>query len=235
MREIIFDLVDELIDHSLFELEFQHRAKSNPFSEKWINCTRTRARTNRLRAYLYKNILIIMESDHHKSFFNVVLKNFVHISYSEFIQDLHETADSGDMDIIYRLIHYRLTPNELFILFTNVLTSEHVNWPAILEHAFLQKGLDSTIVREIGPYLEYYIRFMDVLSSADIISLFDLDALKNTIISDKPLLGEKTNEKLSLYRDWPVLNTTPAVKRFPDFIPRLSVKLVSVAQVQPNH
>ena len=50
-----------------------------------------------------------------------------------------------------------------------------------------------------------------------IISLFDLDALKHTIETDRKNLGVAPLMELNLYRDWPKVNDDSFEIRFPGF------------------
>ena len=235
--------MNDLLDISFFELEYSHRAKSNPFSEKWKNCTRTRSRQRQMQDYLYRAILIFLQYDNHTKFFETVLRSFVHCNYSEFIESFRrqqkysnkEEIPLDDMNILYKSIYYRLSMEELFILFTNVIMWEHQTYPCLLENAIYHKYKSQNDIDTSDDLLRYYIRFLDVLSSSEIISLFDLDALRNTIKQDYKQIGKKPLSSLFLFRDWPMLNTQSFHKRFPSFKENLSQKIVNPSEmIQSN-
>ncbi|MHA1521655.1 MAG: hypothetical protein ACTSVZ_07810 [Promethearchaeota archaeon] len=234
MKELIFKMMYELLDLSIFELEYTHRLKNNLFSEKWKNSSLTRSRSKNMKQYLYNSILIFLRSDKQKDFFETVLRPFVHCNYSEFVESFKNQQKFGDrseiplenMNILYTSIFYKLTFEELFILLTNVIMWEHQSYPFLLEDAICQEHQNQTDIDTSDDLLRYYIRFLDVLSSTEIISLFDLDALRNTIKLDYEKIGQKSLSSLLLFRDWPTLNTQSFHGRFPEFKQNLSQKIV---------
>lgn len=228
-------MMNDLLDISIFELEYSNRAKSNPFSEKWKNCTRTRSRLRQMQDYLYRAIFIILQSENREKFFETVLRPFVHCNYSEFVESFKkqqkhsklENVPLEYMNILYKSIYYKLSIEELFILFTNIIMWEHQNYPYLLENAIYHEYKSQNDIDTSDDLLRYYIRFLDVLSSSEIISLFDLDALRNTIKQDYKNIGKKPLSSLLLFRDWPMLNTQSFHKRFPAFRENLSQKIVN--------
>ncbi|TFH30459.1 MAG: hypothetical protein E4G98_02010 [Promethearchaeota archaeon] len=239
MKETIFNMMYELLDLSSFELEYNNRSKSTPFSEKWKNSSLTRSRIKGLKYYLYRTIIIFLRSDKQTSFFETVLRPFVHCNYSEFVESFKNQQKFNEgseiplenMNILYKVIFYKLTLEELFILLTNVITWEHQSYPSLLEHAICQEHQNQTDINTSDDLLRYYVRFLDVLSSAEIISLFDLDALRNTIQMDNENIGEKSLSSLLLFRDWPLLNTQSFHNRFPEFKQNLSQKMVQASDL----
>ena len=135
------------------------------------------------------------------------------------------------MNILYTAIFYKLTLEELFILLTNVIMWEHQSYPSLLEQLICQEHQVQTDIDAGDDLLRYYIRFLDVLSSSEIISLFDLDALRNTIKLDYDKIGQKSLSSLLLFRDWPTLNTQSFHRRFPDFTQNLSQKIVQASEI----
>ncbi|WP_457556696.1 hypothetical protein [Candidatus Harpocratesius sp.] len=234
MKELIFEMMQELLDMTIFELEYNHRAKNNPFSEKWKNCTRTRSRVKKMQNYLYRAILVFLRSEKHEKFFNTVLRPFVHCNYSTFIESFKRQQKYKDknipldyMNILYQTIYFKLDLDEIFILLTNVIMWEHQSYPSLLEYAICQEYQSQNDIDTSDDLLRYYIRFLDVLSSSEIISLFDLDALRNTIKIDYKKIGKKPLSSLLLFRDWPLLNTESFHRRFPHFKENLSHKIVN--------
>ncbi|UYP48341.1 hypothetical protein NEF87_004626 [Candidatus Lokiarchaeum ossiferum] len=224
MKEIIFEIIENLLDLSAFELEYRHRAKSNPFSEKWINCTRSRARIKKVKNYLYSQIKIVLDSDKSQEFYEIALRPFIRQTLEEIQKSIVEFGESKE-NILYQAVFFKLSLDDLFILFTNLIAWEHQIYPALLEHAIFES---SHIREEIVPtddYLRYYVRFLDVLSSSEIISLFDLDALKNTILSDQDQIDKKPLSSLHLFEDWPMLNLESFSHRFPHFKENLAQKM----------
>jgi hypothetical protein len=236
MHTTIFQMIEQLLELSAFELEYQHRAKANPFSEKWLNSTRIRARTEKLKKFLYNHIKVIFESDFAESYYVTALKPYLRLSFMDLYQDIRAAAQLKEMDILYRTIFYRLSLDELFILLTNTISWEHLHYPALLENELIRICRDKN--QEVSALnddiLKYYVRFLDVLSSQEIVSLFDLDALKNTIDTDIKLIGKEPLKSLHLFSDWPVVNREPFCDRFPQFKTNVSKKLVTSMQFQMN-
>ncbi len=239
VKELIFKMMFELLDLSIFELEYTHRSKNALFSEKWKNSSLTRSRTKQMKQYLYRTILVFLRSDKHESFFETVLRPFVHCNYSEFVESFKNQQKFREgteiplenMNILYMAIFYKLTLEELFILLTNVIMWEHQSYPSILEHAICQEHQNQTDIDTSDDLLRYYVRFLDVLSSSEIISLFDLDALRNTIKLDFEKIGQKSLSSLLLFRDWPMLNTQSFHRRFPEFKQNLTQKIVKSSEI----
>ena len=229
-------MIDNLLELSAFELEYQHRAKANPFSEKWLNSTRIRARTEKLKKFLYNHIKVIFESDFAESYYITALKPYLRLSFFDLIQDMRGSAQTNEMDVLYRTIFYRLSLDGLFILLTNTISWEHLHYPALLENALIRICRDSnqSVSSLNDDILKYYVRFLDVLSSQEIVSLFDLDALKNTIDTDLKLIGNEPLKSLHLFSDWPIVNREPFCDRFPQFKNNLSKKIVTTPQYQMN-
>jgi len=246
-------MITELIELTAFELEYQHRAKSNPFSEKWKNCTRTRSRGKRLKTYLYTKVSVILCTNYREKFYDIALEPFFHHSLAELLKSLkplnelknikdvkqfpegpegEEESATPPVDILYRVIFYRMSLDDLFILLTNVIAWEHQNYPALLENAIFQEFQihGNKVANE--DLFRYYLRFLDVLSSSEIISLFDLDALKFTVKTDCELIGEKPLNRLHLFTDWPTLNTEPFHRRFPQFKENLDKKMAQMINLE---
>jgi len=217
----------ELLDLAAFELEYQHKAKLNLFSEKWKNCTLTKSRQKKLKNYLYYHIKLILISENSKLFYEITLKPFIHHDYYTIMDNFKTSKEIVEKNLLYRLIFYNLTLDDLFILLTNVIAWEHQNYPALLENELLNKyssEYEEGIQKNDDLFL-YYIRFLDVLSSDEIVSLFDLDSLKFTIKRDFENIGVKPLESLFLFTDWPVFNTQSFFNRFPTFRENLSRKI----------
>lgn len=239
MKQQIFEMMYDLLDLSIFELEYTHRSKSNPFSEKWKNCTRTRSRVKRMKRYLYRAILVFLRSEKCEEFFETVLRPFVHCNYSEFVESFKNQQKQGNLEnfplekvnILYRAVFYKLTLQELFILLTNVIMWEHQSYPSLLEEAICKEHQTQNDLDTSDDLLRYYVRFLDVLSSSEIISLFDLDALRNTIKLDYEKIGKKPLSALHLFRDWPLLNTSSFHQRFPNFKENLSEKITHATEI----
>jgi hypothetical protein len=225
-------MIDELLNHTMFEMEYHHRAKSNPFSEKWINCTRSRTRIRKLKDFLYSRIKIILSLEKPQKFFQNALSQFIHRDYYEF-QDLQKACTpETEEEPLYRLIYLKLTLDELFVLLTNVITWEHQAYPAILEYRIREQLEHGKKLKISEDLLQYYLRFLDVLSSNEIISLFDLDALKNTIRLDEKLIEQKPLENLYLFKDWPELNQKSFNMRFPAFKSNVEKRSSAATQIQ---
>jgi hypothetical protein len=231
LKETIFEVVNELLELSAFELEYRHRAKSNPFSEKWLNCTRTRARLTKLKNYLYEKIKILLVSEYRKDFYNVALFSFLKVTFEDLMDDFKQNIEMKQMELLYRKLYYRLTPDDLFILLTNLITWEHMKYPAILEYTLLENGTEV----DNFDFLIYYTRFLDVLSSSEIVSVFDLDALKNTIAKDVIIITTKSVDKLHIFKDWSGLSLVTFKTRFPNFKENLLKKSVHIPPISNEH
>jgi len=219
----------ELLELTAFELEYQNRAKLNIFSEKWKNCSLTKSRQKKLKDYLYYHIKIILFSENSKRFYEITLKPFIHHEYYTIMDSFKTSKDTSEKNLLYRMMYYKLTLEDLFILLTNVIAWEHQNYPALLENALLTKYCEEFEegIQKNDDLLLYYVRFLDVLSSEEIISLFDLDSLKFTIKRDFGSIGNKNKpiESLFLFTDWPVFNSQTFFTRFPTFRENLSKKI----------
>ena len=217
----------ELLELSAFELEYHNRAKLNLFSEKWKNCTLTKSRQKKLKNYLYHHIKIILFTENSKDFYEITLKPFIHHEYYSIMDNFKTSKESGEKNLLYRMIYFKHPLEDLFILLTNVIAWEHQNYPALLENALLTKYCEEYEegIQKNDDLLLYYIRFLDILSSDEIISLFDLDSLKFTIKRDFGSIGIKPLESLFLFTDWPVFNSQTFFTRFPTFRENLSKKI----------
>ncbi len=211
-----------MLDFTMFEMEYRHRSKSNPFSEKWINCTRSRTRIHQLKDFLYDQINAILSLHQPKEFFDNLLNPFLHREYHEFQDLTEESIPKSEKDPLYHLIYIKMSLDGLFVLLTSVIMWEHQEYPAILESHLRAKLRAPTKIELNDDVLQYYLRFLDVLSSTEIVSLFDLDALKNTIRLDRKNIGEKPLKNLYLFRDWPDVFQKPFHRRFPNFKLNLS-------------
>ncbi len=232
MKEIIFNMLEELIELTTFELEFHHRMKSNLFSERWINCSRSRTRIKRMKNYLYISIKTILESHQKIEFFNIAVKPFILNNLNEILESIEISKKNGKaMDLLQEFIFYKLELNEIFIIFTNIVAWEHQIYPTLLEFKLFSSHHQNIKMNLTDDYLRYYIRFLDVLSSSEIISLFDLDALRHTIRSDEEYITQKSINTLHLFEDWPILNLESFSNRFPHFKENLSRKIVNYSIV----
>jgi len=223
-------MLEELLDLYTFELEYSHRMTSYTFSEKWINTTRSRARTRKLKKYLFSHVTIILKTECREDFYTTALRPILHKSYKEMDLSLQKTPLTDPENEIYLQIFYHLPLKDLFILFTNVINWEHQAYPALLEYMLIEKfnNKDVDQLELKDDLLRYYIRFLDVLSSNEIISLFDLDALRNTLRLDAEKITRKPLEDSILYTDWPVTNATPFEQRFPSFKDNIIKKQVHI-------
>jgi hypothetical protein len=214
-------MIEDLIDISAFELEFRHRLE-NPFNEKWLNATRTRVRIQNLRKFLYSKILIIFKTKSGEAFYDNILKTYFKMSYQNVLQEIRQSNEEKTADTLYRLLFYKIPIQELFIIYTNLVNFEHQHFPYILQHLLTKEFtiLDNKII-DSDDIFRYYIRVLDILSSTLIVSLFDLDALKNTVAMDKEHIGTSQLNQLRLYNDWPLHEVTPFDNRFPNFRTRL--------------
>jgi hypothetical protein len=229
MLDSIFKMIEDLIDIAAFELEFRHRL-DNPFNEKWINSSRTRARIQKVRKFLYQAILRILKSDNAEPFYNLALRPYFKYPVSNLIQSIAQKSDELPADPLYRLLFYKLPMNELFIIFTNVVTFEHQNFPYILEYLVIQEQMTNPNQSIEGEDIfKYYIRVLDVLSSSSIVSIFDLDTLKTTVETDKMLFNQMPLKKLKLYTDWSLEGIIPFEKRFPNFRAGVERKIVELS------
>ncbi len=228
-------MINDVLRLSIFELEYQQHAKLNPFSEKWTNCNRTRTRIRGLRLYLYRQIRIILSTSYGEQFYNTAIRLFDTHQFPEFSASINrnferfpepnEEVSDFKHDLLYRLLYFTLTLDELFILFTNLITWEHQTYPVLLEAAIATRYFQKVPLQLGDDCLRYYVRFLDVLSSSEINSLFDLDALRTTIRLDTETIGEKPLSGLLLFQDWPLLNTEPFHRRFPQFKTNLERKI----------
>lgn len=173
---------------------------------------------------------IILATESRESFYTTALRPILHKSYKEMDLSLQKIPLTNPENEIYIQIFYHLTLKDLFILFTNVITWEHQAYPALLEYMLVEKcrKKDINSLNLDDNLLRYYIRFLDVLSSNEIISLFDLDALRNTLRLDAEKISSKPLENSILYLDWPVTNATPFEQRFPSFKENIIKKQVHI-------
>src|SRR6056297_612524 len=126
MKNAIFQTMGKLLELSVLELEYQHRIKSNPFGEKWLNSRRTRYRIKTLKHFLYENIKKFLNSDYSRQFYEITLKPYFKIPYGELMEEISRSNADEEMDYFYRSIFYRLSLDQLFILMTNLLNFEHI-------------------------------------------------------------------------------------------------------------
>jgi hypothetical protein len=175
-------------------------------------------------------VTIILHTECRENFYNTALRPILHKSYKEMDLSLQKTPLTDPENEIYLQIFYHLPLKDLFILFTNVVNWEHQAYPALLEYMIIEKfhnkDVDSLDLND--DLLRYYIRFLDVLSSNEIISLFDLDALRNTLRLDAEKITKMPLENSILYADWPVTNATPFEQRFPSFKDNIIKKQVHI-------
>jgi hypothetical protein len=234
MMEHIFKMIEELIDISAFELEYRHRL-DNPFNEKWLNTSRTRDRIIRVRKFLYQHICIVLQSNSGESFYNLALRGYFKVPLYSLMQDIRSAQNNQETDPLYRLLLYKISLEELFIVYTNLVTWEHSHFPHILENMiFKEYMIVNNQLIESGDIFKYYIRVLDLLSSTAIVSLFDLDALKNTILTDKQKIGTQSLSQLRLFKDWPLENMQPFDQRFPGFREKIEQKFMDNQQLNWN-
>ena len=104
-----------------------------------------------------------------------------------------------------------------------------MKYPYLLE-TIICKEITSVHKIEDEKILRYYIRFLDVLSSPSIVSLFDLDALKHTLDEDYDRFEKVPLKELRLFTDWPVINPKTFTERFPEFQENLKQKKIMILQ-----
>ncbi len=177
-----------------------------------------------MKNYLYSQIKIVLDTDNSQDFYKTALRPFIRQPLSEILSSIDKFEKTKD-DILYKAIFIKLSLDDIFILYTNLIAWEHQIYPALLEHAIFESSHTRSEITPTDDYLRYYVRFLDVLSSSEIISLFDLDALRNTIQSDQDLINVKPLSALHLFDDWPMLNLEPFSRRFPHFKENLAKKM----------
>lgn len=214
-------MIDYLLDLTIFTIEHERRS-GNPYNEKWLNSNRTRTRINKLKLFLFDHVKKFLRSKSGEPFFNSVLRREIKISYSELLQQMDI---EGQDNPLYFLIFYKMGLDELFMLLSQIIAWEHSNYPYLFESLITQEIQKNPHIMENEDILRYYIHFLDVLTGNEIISLFDLEALRYSISLDKDKFGEVELEKLKLFTDWVVQNPTPITQRFPEFKTRIAERI----------
>ena len=207
MIRSVFDNMLEILNLAVFELEYQHRSKTS-FGEKWVNSSSTKTKIEKLKKFLYKNISEALQMPTSKEFHKIVIYPLLGVSHKalteEIWKNIRNPNDSAP-NSLFNEIFYKMVPNELFILFTQIIDWEHKKYPILLDNVLSQ---NKNIMKraDTQDVFDYYIYFMDVLSSEQIVSLFDLDALKHTVSRDMGEVGGESNyfvcNSSFLFEDW---------------------------------
>jgi hypothetical protein len=219
---LIFDMIDYLLDLTIFTMEYERRSCGNPFNDKWLNSSRTRTRINKLKLFLYDHVKQFLKSKSGEPFFESVLRREVKIPFAELCQKMDI---NGQDNPLYFIIFYKIDLDELFMFLSQLIAWEHSNYPHLFEELITKEIKNNPQLAQNEDILRYYIHFLDVLTGSEIISLFDLEALRYSVSIDKDKFGKNCIEELKLFTDWKVQNPTPIHKRFPDYKTRITEQI----------
>ncbi|MHA1820076.1 MAG: hypothetical protein ACTSU2_08460 [Promethearchaeota archaeon] len=230
MNKYVFRVMTIIADITEFELEYREKI-DDPFMEKWLYTSINKHRQAKLRNFLYKWDITMLKSRYAKKFYNTILKEHLNLHFSTFMEELVK-GTTNKKSLLYELIYYKLKIEDLFVHLTQVINWEHLNYPYMLEYSIIYAYRKKhKILDNYTDLFEYYIRFLDLLSSEYMKDIADIKELKKVLKEDNSKIGQMPLEELEMFKKWPLKEEKTFMERFPDFQENLNKELFTVADI----